>query len=224
MNKKIITLGLMFVVTLLIIITINIGSTANANGKGDDNREFNCGGSCHMTKSKTAEITMESSSLTANAGDEIVVYVNITNTEAKPGKPIGVFLVTSYDTTGSQPSASGWTIIEDPNGGKVNYVEMPADDSRGGVFEWKLQTPSGNGNPYYQNFPGVTIEVIAAPGEEPGGDGDGAPADGDEETELDEVKESKLFFEPDTTPLYLGLIIAGIVVAGTQYMRKEKQE
>jgi hypothetical protein len=248
--KKIITISNFLIIAILVmVISLNSDTTAVANGKGDGNREFACGSICHSAESPKTVINMDSSESSVIAGTEITVTVTIPSSEQSEGALLGILLASARASSGSIPTEAGWTIIQDPNGGTNNYVEVPADASGGATVEWTMKTPSapgdytlyvrdyhGNGGKYFKDYSeALVIEVTENPdlpgdGDNGGQNGDGSGGDGTTDgktgntTENGDSKTSGgntlgLSDEPDVVPLLLGLIFAALIVFITYLLR-----
>lgn len=243
MNRKLLFTNLIIIATLVLVISINTESEANAGGRGDDNREYSCGKSCHMAQSSRSEITMECSNSEPLATEEIGITVIVTGTEQAEGKLIGAYLLVALEGADSQPSVNGWVIVEDPNGGTCNYVEKAADGDGGVTFIWKLAAPEtpaeytfyaredhGGGDKYYKNFEaGLKINVLPNPdlpaddedkdetgdGNEGNGSQNGSEIPGDSEADVD-TNDDKYKLEDvilSTDADFLPIVL-GIVIAG----------
>jgi hypothetical protein len=248
MKKYILALTLILTSVLFLSTCISIDTSASAGGRGDDNRENNCGNSCHKILSANAQTVIESSSTSVMAGTEISITISVSNSEQIEGDLIGAFLVSSTTPPGSMPKDFGWTVLEDPNGGTNNYVEKPADGSGSATFTWKLQAPDepgeytlfareahGNGDKYFSSSKeDYKIQVTPDPSKTPVDPGDGSEGDDGTTTGTDEGTDGNASIEnnefvvdklvissdPELMPLMIGIIIAGIVVVITYSMRK----
>jgi hypothetical protein len=207
MKKSLVTAYICFIGIIILATAMNLDSGASPEGRGDDLREYNCVNSCHFSRSDTSGITIESSSQSLKPGDEVTVTIRIAGTEQVAGDPIGVFLLSSLENSGSIPTNSGWTILEDPNGGTNNYVEKPADADGSSEFIWKLKAPNtpdrytlysrehhGNGDNYFMEIvSGLEIEVIdetADPGDSTQPDTSGEPGDNKSESPDDSTPDN----------------------------------
>lgn len=121
---------------------------AYTDGTGDQDFEYNGGGicaSCHASPG-SGTITATASTLSPTTGQPITVTVSVTAAELGASNIIGVFLVRVLETSNSMPSVDGWTILSDPNGGTVNYVERTAAGVGSKTdFIWSLNAPTSTG-------------------------------------------------------------------------------
>jgi hypothetical protein len=139
-ETKMMTFVSLFVAALIIL---NIGIVGFNNGAGSFDREYDCGGSCHIDPS-VATVSMSASKLNPNPGETITVTVTVLGAEAS-SSPLGVFLVRSATLTNSMPSVDGWVILSDPSGTTTfNYYEEPSVTG-GVVWTWTLQAPLAGG-------------------------------------------------------------------------------
>jgi hypothetical protein len=246
-RKAFFTLAI-FLIIIALLLGLSVDTLGHKGGKGDGVKEYNCINSCHKAQSSgTMEMMTDKPSVIA--GEEIKVTVVLKNTETPEGRKIGVFLVTVLEGKNSIPSATGWSIIQDPNGGTNNYVEKNADAERGNTFEWIIKTPEtpgtyvlysredhGNGDKYFNDYTeGLEIEVKPDPSKEVpddggdengGGDGsDGGDGDGSSKSDIkgnttdSQILDPITNREPDFRALLLALTIAGIIVIITYLMR-----
>ena len=138
---------LIAVVCLLVISPV---IQANPGGNGDADRDMQCGGSCHgdpgLSATSSADIQLSIDRDNVYAGGTVAVTVTITGGELSNRQLIGIFLLRSLNNANDHPEESGWRIIQDPNGGSKNFVEMirpsitqPLDAT------WTLQAPATEG-------------------------------------------------------------------------------
>ena len=175
--------------TVLVLLLAVQGSVANPGGNGDENRDFNCAGSCHgdpaFNQQSSAEIDIVSSS-ESFAGTAYQFEVIINNPELSSNRLLGAFLLSSTNGNGDHPEKNGWNIIQDPNGGSSNYVESVVPSSGSINLVWILETPQeqqiteliveihhgANPNEMNRAFFGLSephqIEVIPVPENLPG--------------------------------------------------------
>jgi len=138
------------ILVLSVIISLLLASSsgvANPGGKGDNNRDFTCGGSCHgdpsLSALSTADIQISMKS-TAYSGTATEVSVSITGMDLSSNNLVGIFLLGSKNGNGDHPEDYGWQIIQDPNGGGSNYVEVISSDGSVSV-SWVLLAPMDEG-------------------------------------------------------------------------------
>ncbi len=169
---------------LFIILSSTNMTVGNPGGNDDGNRDFTCGGSCHgdpsLSKISEGEILIDSKK-TVFAGTAVSVNVNITLDSLSNTNLLGVFLLSSLNGNGDQPHDHGWKIIQDPNGGTNNYVEVIMPDNGNIIVSWILIAPeqpselnlyaqinhgksSNQGNYAYTGVSDAhSIEIISAP-------------------------------------------------------------
>jgi hypothetical protein len=159
---------------MVIVITIGSnGTLGNGGGVGDSDLAYDCGGSCHSTEGNGV-IDMAASTLSPSAGQTITLTITFAENSLDQ-HVVGVFILKNLDTADSQPSSDGWTILGDPNGGTVNYVEKEAVSGVPTEFAWTLKAPTtpgtyslytrvhhGPGVLYEEDASGLTFEVSEA--------------------------------------------------------------
>ena len=138
---------LVFVCILMLSIP---PSLAKPGGQGDGDRDFSCADSCHVGNSAvetSASMTMELDRIRVFTEQTISVTVKVSGMELSSKGLVGVFLLSSLSNeVGKSIEDTGWTIIQDPNGGENNYVEKPIlSASQGASFTWILRAPSNVG-------------------------------------------------------------------------------
>ena len=142
MKSRIITLS-----AILVLLLATSSGVANPGGKGDSDRDYTCGGSCHgdpsLSSTSSAIIDVEMSS-TAYSGTATEISVSISNLDTSDNGLVGIFLLSSKNGNNDHPEDYGWTIIQDPNGGLSNYVEVVSSDNRASV-SWVLLAPDDLG-------------------------------------------------------------------------------
>ena len=139
------------VIAILAILILSASMTsARPGGEGDDIRSMQCGGSCHsdpaLNASSAAMISVEQPSSNW-AGLLTTVTVNITDFPESETRLVGVFLLTNDQGAKDTPQHEGWTIVADPNGGTVNYIETRvANGETSASVTWTLKAPTAAGN------------------------------------------------------------------------------
>ena len=132
---------------ILVLLLASSSGVANPGGKGDSNRDFTCGGSCHgdpsLSSVSTAEILINASS-TAFTGTATEVSISISGMDLSENNLVGIFLLGSKNGNDDHPEDHGWQIIQDPNGGTSNYVEM-ISDADSVTANWVLLAPMDEG-------------------------------------------------------------------------------
>ena len=120
MKSRILVLSL--ILTLLLATSSGV---ANPGGKGDSNRDYTCGGSCHgdpsLSSPSSAIINVDIPS-TVYSSTTAEVSVSISNLDTSDNGLVGIFLLGSKNVNSDHPEDYGWAIIQDPNGGLSNYV------------------------------------------------------------------------------------------------------
>jgi len=133
--------------TILFLLLATSSGVANPGGKGDSNRDYTCGGSCHgdpslsSTSSAAIEVDMAP---TAYSGTTTKVSVSLSNLDTSENGLVGIFLLGSKNGNNDHPEDYGWTIVQDPNGGLSNYVEVVSSNNQVTV-SWVLQAPNDLG-------------------------------------------------------------------------------
>lgn len=139
---------------LLCILMLSMPpSLAKPGGQGDGDRDFSCAESCHVGNSgaeSSATSTIELDRSRVFTGQTISLTVKVSGMELSKKGLVGVFLLSSLSNdVGKSIEDSGWTIVQDPNGGDNNYVEKPVlSASQGATFTWILRAPD-NPNTFY---------------------------------------------------------------------------
>ena len=138
------------IIVVSIILTLLLATSsgvANPGGKGDSNRDFTCGGSCHgdpsLSSPSPAEIHIDMKS-TAFSGTATEVSISVSGMELSNNDLIGIFLLGSKNGNNDHPEDYGWQIIQDPNGGTSNYVEIVSSENTVTV-SWVLLAPMEEG-------------------------------------------------------------------------------
>ncbi|MDE0954426.1 MAG: hypothetical protein OR994_07095 [Candidatus Poseidoniales archaeon] len=138
------------ILVLSVILTLLLASSsgvANPGGKGDSNRDFTCGGSCHgdpsLSSPSSADIQIDMKS-TAFSGTATAVSISISGMDLSDNRLVGIFLLGSKNGNDDHPEDHGWQIIQDPNGGTSNYVEVVSSDASV-TANWVLLAPIEEG-------------------------------------------------------------------------------
>ena len=118
------------VFSFLLLIQMNPVISARPGGQGDDDRAYDCSGSCH-SESGQAGMSSISSIISIPqtgiiVGSAVTISMVITGEELLGLDLLGIFILGVSISTGDiiHPEELGWSIIQDPNGGSVNYVEV----------------------------------------------------------------------------------------------------
>ena len=144
MNRKVIVMLL----CLFLIITPG-SSVANPGGNGDADRDYSCGGSCHgdpslsMASDATIDITLGNE---AFSGQAVAIHVTVSDITTSSNGIIGLFILSSLNGNSDSPEDHGWNLIQDPNGGSSNYIEMKAPSSGSITVTWVLLSPENSGS------------------------------------------------------------------------------
>ena len=138
---------LVMVCTLTLLVS---PSLAKPGGQGDADRDFSCADSCHVGESggqSSATIIIELDRTRVFTGQTISISVKVSGMELSKKGLVGVFLMTPVSNgVGKSIEHSGWTVIQDPNGGSNNFVEKPVlSSSQGATFTWIVRAPSETG-------------------------------------------------------------------------------
>lgn len=150
MKSRIITL-----IGLFIILSSTNMSLGNPGGNEDGNRDFTCVGSCHgdpsLSQVSEGKIFIDSNEIIF-AGTAVSINVNVSLESPSKENLLGIFLLSSLNGNGDQPNDHGWKIIQDPNGGINNYVEIKIPNSGNVILTWILTAPLqiGEQNLYIQ--------------------------------------------------------------------------
>ncbi|MEE3269821.1 MAG: hypothetical protein VX204_01755 [Candidatus Thermoplasmatota archaeon] len=177
------------IVTVIAILIAAGASVANPGGNGDADRDFTCGGSCHgdpaLSSPSDGSVSVSVDS-TTYAGTATAVHVTASGMSLSGNRLLGVFILSSTDGNGDHPEDHGWNIVQDPNGGSNNYVEVLVPTSGSVTLTWVMlapQTPSSvnlfvethhGSNPNTNNWAysgltrGYTVDVQPVPENLPG--------------------------------------------------------
>ena len=143
MKSRIIVLS-----AIIMLLMATSSGVANPGGKGDSNRDYTCGGSCHgdpSLSSPSSAVIEVDMPLTAYSSTTTEVSVSISNLDVSDNGLVGIFLLGSKNGNGDHPEDYGWTIVQDPNGGSSNYVEVVSSDNQVSV-SWVLLVPDEVGS------------------------------------------------------------------------------
>ncbi len=141
----------LLIVALLGLLFAMPSMQARPGGVGDDNRDFTCGGSCHgdpgLSGESSAVIEISSDRTETYSSGLLTVSVKVTGMELSSKRIVGVFLLSDLHGVADTPEDSGWTVLDNDNGGESNYQETLAFDSSEGVtVSWVLRAPAEQGN------------------------------------------------------------------------------
>jgi hypothetical protein len=123
-------------------------SVANPGGNGDADRDYSCGGSCHgdpslsMQSDAKIEISLGNE---AFYGQAVAVHVTVSEVSS-PTNIFGIFILSSLNGNSDTPEDYGWHMIQDPNGGSSNYIEMTMPSSGTITATWVMLTPEDLGS------------------------------------------------------------------------------
>ena len=137
------------IVTIIAILLATGASVANPAGNGDANRDYTCGGSCHgdpalsTPSDGTVTVSVDSTTFTGTA---TAVHVTASGMSLSANRLLGVFLLGSVDGNGDHPEDHGWNIVQDPNGGTYNYVEVVVPTSGSVTLTWVMLAPQSTGS------------------------------------------------------------------------------
>ena len=127
-------------------------SLGNPGGNEDGNRDFTCGGSCHgdpsLSQVSEGKIFIDSNEIIF-AGTAVSINVNVSLESPSKENLLGIFLLSSLNGNGDQPNDHGWKIIQDPNGGTSNYVEVISENDNSITVSWVLLAPIDEGTKRY---------------------------------------------------------------------------
>tara|TARA_B110000093_G_C12971845_1_gene413028 strand:- start:5059 stop:6162 length:1104 start_codon:yes stop_codon:yes gene_type:complete len=133
---------------ILVLLLASSSGVANPGGKGDSNRDFTCGGSCHgdpsLSSVSSADIRIDAAS-TAFSGTATEISISVSGMELSENNLVGVFLLSSKNGNDDHPEDHGWQIIQDPNGGTSNYVEVISENDNSITVSWVLLAPIDEG-------------------------------------------------------------------------------
>ena len=177
------------IITVIAILLAAGASVANPGGNGDADRDYTCGGSCHgdpalsTPSDGTVSVSVDS---TTFSGTATAVHVTASGMSLSGNRLLGVFLLGSADGNGDHPEDHGWSIVQDPNGGSHNYVEVVVPSSGSVTMTWVMLAPQTLGaanlfvathhgsNPNSNNWAysgltrGYTVDVQPVPENLPG--------------------------------------------------------
>ena len=177
------------IITVIAILLAAGASVANPGGNGDADRDYTCGGSCHgdpalsTPSDGTVSVSVDS---TIFSGTATAVHVTASGMSLSGNRLLGVFLLGSADGNGDHPEDHGWSIVQDPNGGSHNYVEVVVPSSGSVTMTWVMLAPQTLGaanlfvathhgsNPNSNNWAysgltrGYTVDVQPVPENLPG--------------------------------------------------------
>jgi len=132
------------VLIVIALLFATSASVANPGGEGDANRDYTCGGSCHgdpaLSSPSDGIVTISVDPLTFS-GTATAVHVTASGMSLSGNRLLGVFLLSSASGNDDHPEDHGWNILQDPNGGTHNYVEVVVPFSGLVTFIWVMLAP-----------------------------------------------------------------------------------
>ncbi|MBJ32997.1 MAG: hypothetical protein CMB69_03355 [Euryarchaeota archaeon] len=177
------------IVTVIAILLATGASVANPGGNGDADRDYTCGGSCHgdpalsTPSDGTVTVSMDETTFTGTA---TAIHVTASGMSLSGNRLLGVFILGSANGNDDHPEDHGWSIVQDPNGGTHNYVEVTVPSSGSVTLTWVMLAPQTTGtvnlfvathhgaNPNSNNWAysgltrGYTVDVQPVPENLPG--------------------------------------------------------
>lgn len=169
----------LLVASLLVLPTLG---SANPNGVGSGNFDFQCGGACHgdanMNASSTAVITVTGET-TAYEGLFTSVTVQVNHASTTSTGLVGVFLLSDLTGVEDEPADEGWIIVTNSEGTTTNYVEVNLINGANATnVTWTLRAPAAGvhtlyaalhhgegegGTPFFGQSQGHTTTVVPVP-------------------------------------------------------------
>ena len=137
------------IITVIAILLAAGASMANPGGNGDADRDYTCGGSCHgdpalsTPSDGTVSVSVDNMAFTGTA---TAIHVTASGMSLSGNRLLGVFLLGSTDGNGDHPEDHGWSIVQDPNGGSRNYVEVVVPTSDSVTLTWVMLAPQNIGS------------------------------------------------------------------------------
>lgn len=136
------------VLAIIALLLATSASVANPGGEGDADRDFTCGGSCHgdpaLSAPSDGTVSVSVDSLVFS-GTATAVHVTASGMSLSGNRLLGVFLLGSSNGNGDHPEDYGWAILQDPNGGSHNYVEVIVPPSGSVTLTWVMLAPEQTG-------------------------------------------------------------------------------
>jgi hypothetical protein len=169
-----------FVAGVLIALLLVLSSATQIlgfpNGATDGDKLFSSCSGCHGAAG-AGTVTVAASAGTVEPGATIDITVTVTEPALGDSGLAGVFLLKGPAGTQESPTADGWAIVRDPNGGTHNYVEKGKLSAGAAVpFVWTLTAPAaagtysvyatavhGGSGAVSESSTAATITVAAAP-------------------------------------------------------------
>ena len=165
----------------LLLMFPGVGS-ANPNGVGSGDFDFQCGGACHgdanMNITSPANVTIVGADI-AYEGMFTSITVHVSDAVSTPSGLLGVFLLSDLSGVGDEPSDDGWTIVTNSEGTVTNYVEVQLENGANATsVTWTVRAPGvgehtlyaalhhGEGNqdaPFFGQSQGHTVTVMPVP-------------------------------------------------------------
>ena len=136
------------VLAVIALLLATGASMANPGGEGDADRDFTCGGSCHgdpaLNAPSDGTVSISVDALVFS-GTATAVHVTASGMSLSGNRLLGVFLLGSSNGNGDHPEDYGWAILQDPNGGSHNYVEVIVPPSGSVTLTWVMLAPEQTG-------------------------------------------------------------------------------
>ena len=136
------------VLAVIALLLATGASVANPGGEGDADRDYTCGGSCHgdpaLSSPSDGTVTVTTDPL-AFSGTATAVHVTASGMSLSGNRLLGVFLLGSANGNDDHPDDHGWSILQDPNGGTRNYVEVVVPPSDSVTLTWVMLAPEQTG-------------------------------------------------------------------------------
>lgn len=172
---------LLVVAVFGLLLAPSLGS-ANPNGVGAGDFDYQCGGACHgdasMNGTSTANLTL--------TGEAVVYEGLFTSVTARIEAPtttasglVGVFLLADSTGVNDHPAEHGWTIVTNSEGTDTNYVEVSVPVGSTSVnVSWTLRAPAAGqhtllaalhhgdddeGTPYFGESERLTLDLVPIP-------------------------------------------------------------
>jgi hypothetical protein len=168
-----------------LLLAPSLGS-ANPNGVGAGDFDYQCGGACHgdasMNGTSTANLILSGEPV-AYEGLFTSVTVHLDDATTTASGLVGVFLLADSTGVNDHPSQHGWAIISNSAGTTTNYVEVTLPQgSRSVNVTWTLRAPAAgqhallaalhhgdgtDGTPYFGESERMDVSVVPVPDDLP---------------------------------------------------------
>lgn len=172
---------LLVVAVFGLLLAPSLGS-ANPNGVGAGDFDYQCGGACHgdanMNGTSTANLT-----LTGEAEVYEGLFTSVTARIEAPSSTasglVGVFLLADSTGVNDHPDQHGWTIVTNSEGTETNYVEVSVPVGSTSVnVTWTLRAPPAGqhtllaalhhgdddeGTPYFGESERLALNTVPVP-------------------------------------------------------------